>query len=237
MKGKYKNGFRHGFFDIIDKEQGIDIKHKYFSFLNEEYKKEYRKKYKTNLTGNESSISITCRDNPIKQLTDLVQIRLGNLLTLDISRNKIKSLSFLNTEDKTLYSLHNLILSYNEIKNIEPLVNVYYPKLQKLMLNDNKIDNITCIQNFNFEELEELNLSSNPIESLKGVELWKFPNLFNLSLYRTNISDIKPLTEAEFPSLVQIDIYFTKINPNKIITPKSFKKCKSLRSVVLERNH
>ena len=237
LKGKYKLGYRHGFFDIVDKENGVDIKHKYFSFLNDHFIKEYCKNYKTNLTGNESNISITCRNNPIKQLTDLVQIRLGNLLTLDLSRNKINSLSFLNTDDKTLYSLHNLILSYNEIKSIEPLGSVYYPKLKKLMLNDNKIDSITCIQNFNFEELEELNLSSNPFESLEGAELWKFPNLFNLSLYRTNISDIKPLTEAEFPSLVQIDIYFTKIKKNKKITPKSFKRCKSLKSVVVDRSH
>ena len=237
LKGKYREGLRHGFFDIIDKDQGIDIKHKYFSFLNEKYKKKYCENCKTNLTGLESSISITCRDKPIKQLTDLVQIRLGNLLTLDISRNKINSLSFLNTEDKTLYSLHNLILSYNKIKSIEPLVSVFYPKLKKLMLNDNKIDNITCIQNFNFEELEELNLSNNPFESLEGAELWKFPNLFNLSLYRTNINDIKPLTEAEFPSLVQIDIYFTKIKPNKKITPKLFKSCKSLKNVILDRHY
>ena len=237
LKGKYKEGLRHGFFDIIDKDKGIYIKHKYYSFLNDRFIQDYCKNYKTDLTGKESSISITSRNNPIKQINDLVQIRLGNLLTLDLSRNKLNSISFLNTEEKTLYSLHNLILSYNEIKNIEPLVNVYYPKLSKLLLNDNKIDNLTYIQSFNFEELEELNLSSNPIESLEGVELWKFPNLFKLSLYRTNINDIEPLYEANFPSLTQIDIYFTKINPNKKISPKSFKKCKSLKKIVLENHH
>lgn len=237
LKGKYKEGLRHGFFDIIDKDKGIDIKHKYYSFLNDRFIQDYCKKYKTNLTGKESSISITSRNNPIKQINDLVQIRLGNLLTLDLSRNKLNSISFLNTEEKTLYSLHNLILSYNKIKSIEPLVNVYYPKLSKLLLNDNKIDNLTYIQSFNFEELEELNLSSNPIESLEGVELWKFPNLFKLSLYRTNINDIEPLYEANFPSLTQIDIYFTKIKPNKKISPKSFKKCKSLKKIILENHH
>ena len=224
--GEYIEGLKEGTFKIREISPNKDN-----FFLKGKYKEGL------NLTGKESSISITSRNNPIKQINDLVQIRLGNLLTLDLSRNKLNSISFLNTEEKTLYSLHNLILSYNEIKNIEPLVNVYYPKLSKLLLNDNKIDNLTYIQSFNFEELEELNLSSNPIESLEGVELWKFPNLFKLSLYRTNINDIEPLYEANFPSLTQIDIYFTKINPNKKISPKSFKKCKSLKKIVLENHH
>ena len=237
IKGKYKMGLRHGYFDIIDKDKNIDIKRQYISFYNTFLIEQYNKSYKPGLTDKTNSISITCRNNPIKQIEDLVKIRLCNLITLDLSRNKLKNISFLNTEEKTLFSLHNLILSYNDIENIEPLVDVYYPKLKKLILNDNKINSIKCVQNFKFEELEELNLSSNPIDSLEGVELWKFPNLFDLSLYRTNISDIKPLTEAEFPSLAEIDICCTKINPNKKIYPKHFKKCKSLRKVSLIKSH
>ena len=237
IKGKYKNGYRNGYFDITDKEQGIEIKHKYISFLYAVLMKEYNGKYKENINGRENNISITCRDNPVKQLNELVQIRFSNLLTLDISRNKLNSISFLETDDKTLFSLHNLNIGYNNIKSLEPLVNVYYPKLKKLMANDNQIKDITCIQSFKFEELEELNLSSNPIESLEGIENWKFPNLFNLSFYRTNINNIKPLTEADFPSLAEIDIYFTKIKPNKKITPKMFKKCKSLKNVIFDRHY
>ena len=211
IKGKYKKGYRNGFFDITDKENDIEIKHQYISFLYGVLMKDYNKKYKTNINGRENSIAITYRDNPINQLDDLVQIRFSNLLTLDISRNKIKSISFLETDDKTLFSLHNLNIGYNDIKSLEPLVTVYYPKLQKLLANDNQINDITCVQNFKFKELEDLNLSSNPIESLEGVENWKFPNLFHLSFYRTNISNINPLTEAEFPSLAELDIYFTKL--------------------------
>ena len=234
LKGKYKKGFRHGYFDIVDKEKGINISHKYISFLHDILIKDYKKKYKTNLTGKETNLAITNRNNPIVQIIDLVEIRLSNLLTLDLSRNKITSISFLNTDEKTLFSLQNLNLSNNLIKSIEPLEMVYYPKLKKLKLNDNKIQSIDCIKNFKFVELEDLNLSCNPIDSLGGIEMWKFPNLFNLSLYRTNISDIKPLTKAEFPSLTQIDIYFTKINPNKKIIPQSFTKCKSLKKVLLD---
>ena len=237
IKGKYKDGYRHGFFDITDKEQGIEIKHKYISFLQGVLIKEYNKKYKAKINGRENNISITSRDNPIKQLDELVQIRFSNLLTLDISRNKLNSISFLETEEKTLFSLHNLNISYNNIKSLEPLVNVYYPKLKKLLVNDNQINDISCIQSFKFEELEELNLSSNPIESLEGIEMWKFPNLFNLSFYRTNISNIDPLTKADFPTLAELDIYFTKINPNKKITPKMFKRCKSLKSVIFDRHY
>ena len=237
IKGKYKMGMRHGYFDIIDKDKNIDIKHEYISNLNEFLIKEYNKTYKENLSDKTNNISITCRNNPIKQLKHLVQIRLGNLISLNLSRDKLKTISFLNSEEKTLYSLQTLILSHNEINDIEPLSQVYYPKLKKLILNDNKISSIACIQTFEFEELEELNLSCNPIDSLEGVEQWKFPNLFDLSLYKTNINDIKPLTEAEFPNLAEIDICCTKINPNKKITPKNFKKCKSLTKVALIKRH
>ena len=237
IKGKYKMGLRHGYFDIIDKDNNIDINHEYISFYNKFLIEQYNKTYKSNISEKTNSISITCRNNPIKQIENLVKIRLGNLITLDLSRNKLKDISFLNTEEKTLFSLHNLNLSNNKIKSIEPLVEVYYPKLKKLILNDNKISSIKCVQNFKFEELEEINLSSNPIDSLEGVELWKFPNLFNLSLCRTNISDIRPLTEAEFPALAEIDICCTKINPNKKINPKHFKKCKSLKKVSLFKSH
>ena len=237
LKGKYKKGFRHGFFDIVDKENGINITHRYISYLHDILIKEYNKNYKTKLTGRETSLAITNRNNPMKQLNDLVEIRLSNLLTLELSRNKINSISFLNTDEKTLFSLQNLNLSYNNIKSIEPLATVYYPKLKKLKLNDNKIENIACIGEFEFKELEELDLSSNPIDSLEGINNWKFPNLFNLSLYRTNINDIEPMTEAEFPNLAQLDIYFTKINPNKKITPQKFKKCKSLKKVIFDRHY
>ena len=237
IKGKYKKGYRNGYFDITDKEQGIEIRHKYISFLHAVLMKEYNEKYKTKINGRENNISITCSNNPFKQLEELVQIRFSNLLTLDIPRNKLNSISFLITDEKTLFSLHYLNIGYNNIKSLEPLINVYYPKLKKLLANDNKIKDITCIQNFKFEELEELNLSSNPIESVEGIENWKFPNLFNLSFYRTNINDIKPLTEADFPSLAELDIYFTKIKPNKKITPKMFKRCKSLKNVIFDRHY
>ena len=237
IKGKYKDGHRNGYFDIIDKEKGININHSYISFLHEILINEYNKNYKTKLTGKENSLSITCKNNPIKQLKDLVKIRMAYLLTLDLSRTKINSISFLDTDEKTLFSLQNLILSYNNIKSLEPLINVYYPNLKKLIVNDNQIKSIECVKSFNFKELEELNLSSNPIESLSGINEWKFPKLFNLSLYRTNISDIKPLTEADFPSLTQLDIYYTKINKNEKITPILFKKCTSLKTIVFDRHY
>ena len=237
IKGKYKKGKRHGYFDIIDRENGKNINHKYISVFNTNLLNTYNKEYKEHLTGNENSISLTCRNNPINQLTKLVQIRLGNLLTLDISRSKINSISFLNIEDKTLFSLQNLILSNNNIKDLGPLENVYYPKLKKLIANGNQIKDVTCVSNFKFNELEELKLSSNPIESLEGIDQWKFPNLLFLDLSRTQISGIKPLTKADFPNLIQIDLYKTKINPSIKITTENFKKCTSLKKIIFDRSH
>ena len=235
IKGKYRKGQRHGYFDIIDNEKGINIKHQYISFLQEKLINDYNKKYKDYITGNEISLSYNCHNNPVKRLTNLFQIRFGNLLNLEITRAKLQNLSFLITEDKTLFSLQNLNLSNNSISSIEPLIDVYYPNLKKLILNDNKIKDILCIQNFKFEKLEELNLSCNPIESLEGIDNWKFPNLFHLSLNKTKIKDITPMFDSDFPLLAQIDLYNNKLNNNKRIKPELFSKCTSLKNIVLER--
>ena len=241
IKGTYKEGLKNGFFDIIDKETGININHQYISFIQTKLINQYNKKYNKNINGKEVSISITSRNNPINQLKDLVSIRFSNLLTLDLTRANINLISFLNTDESTLFSLQNLILSYNNISDISPLINVDYKKLKTLIVNDNKIKDINCVKEFDFKELEELNLSNNPIKSIKGVEDWKFPNLFNLSLYRTNISDIEPLYEADFPNLTQLDLYLTKIKMDEKedkdkLKPEMFKKCKNLKNIVFDRH-
>ena len=236
IKGRYKEGSRDGFFDIIDKEKGIKITHQYISSLQTRLINSYNEKYKENINGKEVNISITNRDNPIYQLYHLVSIRFAKLLTLDLTRANIDSIYFLNSEENTLFSLQNLILSYNNITDISPLISVDYKKLKTLIANDNKIKQIECIQEFNFNELEELNLSSNPIESIEGIENWNFPNLFELSFYRTNISDVSPLYNADFPNLTQLDLYFTKIKKNTKLKPEMFKKCKNLKNIIFDRH-
>ena len=258
IKGKYKEGERNGYFSIVDKESGINTNHQYISFIQTRLIKEYNKKYNENINGKEVSISITCRNNPINQLKDLISIRFTNLLTLDLTRANIDSIAFLNGDESTLFSLQNLILSYNNISDIRPLVDVDYKKLKTLLLNDNKIEDISCVEQFNFKELEELNLSSNPIKSIQGIEKWEFPNLFNLSFCRTNISDIKPLYKADFPNLIQLDLYLTKIKIKKedkkdkkvnkdkkdkkeekkekkdTLDPTNFEKCKNLKNIIFD---
>jgi len=236
IKGKYKEGERDGYFDIIDKEKGINISHQYISFLQIKRINEYNKKYNENINGKEVSISITCRNNPINQLNDFMSIRFMNLLTLDLTRANIDSISFLNSEENTLLSLQNLILSYNNISDIGPLVNVDYKKLKTLIVNDNKIKDINCVEKFKFNELEELNLSNNPIKSIKGIEKWKFPNLFNLSFNRTKISDITPLHKANFPNLTQLDLYLTNIKNKENVKPEKFEKCKNLKNIIFDEH-
>jgi hypothetical protein len=241
IKGKYKEGERNGYFDIVDKEKGINTNHQYISFIQTRLINKYNKKYKENINGKEVSISITCRNNPINQLKDFISIRFSNLLTLDLTRSNIDSISFLNNDESTLFYLQNLILSYNKISHINQLVNVDYKKLKTLILNDNKIEDIDCVKEFDFKELEELNLSSNPIKSIEGIKDWKFPKLFNLSFSRTDIRDITPLYEADFPNLTQLDLYFTKIkidekkDKDKLKIDK-FKKCKNLKNIVFDRH-
>ena len=234
IKGKYTNGERNGYFDIIDKEKNINITHKYISYLQNKLIKQYNKKYNQNINGKEVSISITNRNNPMNQLEDLVSIRFSNLLTLDLTRSNINSISFLCTDESTLFSLQNLILSYNNINDIGPLINVDYKKLKTLIANDNKINDINCVKEFKFKELEELSLSNNPIKSIEGIQDWKFPNLFNLSFSKTNISDVTPLYEADFPNLTSLDLHFTKINKNKKPKSEMFKKCKNLKNIAFD---
>ena len=263
IKGKYKDGERNGYFNIVDKENGINTSHQYISFIQNRLISEYNKKYNENINGKEVSISITNRNNPINQLKEFIAIRFSNLLTLDLTRSHIDSIDFLNGDESTLFSLQNLILSYNNISDISPLTLVDYKKLKTLIANDNKIKDLNCVKEFNFKELEELNLSSNPIDSISGIKDWKFPNLFNLSFSRTNISNIKPLYEADFPNLTQLDLYLTKIkikkkdkkdkndkNDNKNnkdkkdkkdeevseLDPKNFKKCKNLKNIIFDRH-
>ena len=260
IKGKYKEGERNGYFNIVDKEKGINTSHQYISFIQNKLISDYNKKYNENINGKEVSISITNRNNPINQLKDLILIRFSNLLTLGLTRSNINSISFLCTDESTLFSLQNLILSYNNLSDISPLTLVDYKKLKTLIANDNKIKDLNCVKEFNFKELEELNLSSNPIDSISGIKDWKFPNLFNLSFSRTNISNIKPLYEADFPNLTQLDLYLTKIkkkkkdkkdkndkNDNKNnkdkkdeevseLDPKNFKKCKNLKNIIFDRH-
>ena len=234
IKGKYKEGERNGYFDIIDKQKNINITHKYISNLQNKFINQYNEKYNENINGKEISISITFRNNPINQLQDLVLIRFSSLLTLDLTRSNINSISFLCTDESTLFSLQNLILSYNNISDIEPLVDVDYKKLKILKANDNKIKDINCVKEFDFKELEELNLSNNPIKSIEGIQFWKFPNLFKLSFYRTNISDDIPLYEADFPNLTNLDLSFTKISKNKKPKPEMLKKCKNLKNITFD---
>ena len=49
IKGKYKQGERNGYFDIIDKEKGINIIHQYISFLQDKLINQYIIKENNNL--------------------------------------------------------------------------------------------------------------------------------------------------------------------------------------------
>ena len=104
IKGKYKEGERNGYFSIVDKENGINTNHQYISFIQTRLIKEYNKKYNENINGKEVSISITCRNNPINQLKDLISIRFTNLLTLDLTRANIDSIAFLKFTAKSNHS-------------------------------------------------------------------------------------------------------------------------------------
>ena len=52
IKGTYKEGVRNGYFDIVDKEKGINITHQYISFLQSTLIKQYNHKLSATKTLN-----------------------------------------------------------------------------------------------------------------------------------------------------------------------------------------
>ena len=78
-----------------------------------------------------------------------------------------------------LEELEYLILSNNNISNIDDLKYLFSPKLKRLNLGHNNIRNINIFQNINFP-LEELDLSSNRIDNIKVFENMNNNGLKNL---------------------------------------------------------
>ena len=87
-----------------------------------------------------------------------------------------------------LEKLEELILSNNNISNIDDLINLSCPKLNKLNLEHNNIRNINILQNIDFP-IEELDLSSNRIDNInvfENMSNFGLKNLKKLKLFCNN---------------------------------------------------
>lgn len=218
LTGTYKNDKRDGYFDLIDVENHNNYEQVLFPRSKIILAKEINL-YNKQLT----------EDN----IKKIFNYNLDSLITLNLARNKIKTLDFLDMEIPSLHNLEKLYLHYNQIKSIEIFKKVVFPKLRILNLGNNKITSVECLTSIEFKELENIDLSSNDISSLSGFENINCPKLRVILLNRTKINDITPLTKSKLPLLSELDLHSNKIFKPKNISPLVFKDCPLLVKIKL----
>ena len=100
------------------------------------------------------------------------------LKNLNLSSNNIVDLTFFN-ESQDFTHLEFLDLSFNNIVNLFPLLNMELYSLINLNLSNNKISNIDCFgaKSKNLKNLKFLDLSNNIIKSLSNIDIKTLENL------------------------------------------------------------
>jgi len=106
------------------------------------------------------------KENKFKYLRNegfelISQIRFKNLKEINLARNKIKNVSYL--DNMLLPHLEILNLSDNYIINIEPVARILSENLKEILLNKNVIEEIESFEDSNFPELEALHVDNNKI--------------------------------------------------------------------------
>ena len=143
----------------------------------------------------------------------LAYISIKNLLHLDLSHNKIKTLDGLNVfQYKNLITLE---LGDNDISNIDLFKEVYFSDLIKLSLNDNNLDNGYIFAEVPFKDLKELNLSYNNFENIDFINYVVFQNLEKLDMNGNKISDLTPLNQLLLNGLKELEIKYNKLRENE----------------------
>ena len=127
---------------------------------------------------------------------------------------------------KNLNNLNQLILSSNNISNIEPLINIKLDKLQILNLQNNKISDIKPLGKINCLKLISLNLMKNNISDISILEKINLIELKELLLNNNKIEDIKVLEKVKFPKLEILDFKLNKISDISILSKVNFKELK-----------
>lgn len=119
-----------------------------------------------------------------------------DIKNLNVERNSISSLAGI----ESFSSLEKLIVSYNNLSNINVANNI---KLKHLDLYDNNISSIDVSKN---SELEILVLNSNPLNSLSVVNNSKLKELY---IFGTNVSSLNLLNNN---LLTDLDVGSTQIS-------------------------
>ena len=146
-----------------------------------------------------------------------------NLNEKNIGNKELEALSKVN-----LKNLNQLILSSNNINNIEPLINIKLDKLQILNLQNNNISDIKPLEKISFPKLITLNLMKNNISDISILEKMNLVELKELLLNNNRIEDIKVLEKAKIPKLEILDFKLNQISDISILSKVNFEKLKEL---------
>ena len=165
--------------------------------------------------------SLSLIGEAIDNLSELGLSRMRQLKTLDLRKNKIKSLKVLGA----LINLEKLDLSNNEIQDLSGLENL--TKLERLNLSKNEIVDLSSIELESLSKLKELDLSLNKIREIPDLSGLK--QLESLKLGSNKISEIKGIDGlANLNSL--------ELQNNLITEMKGFTNNLALRRLDLQMN-
>lgn len=145
------------------------------------------------------------------QLSDInIITNLRNLLSINVSKNKITSLQVFNPEadEEVLPFLQFLNVSGNQLQSLE---NLKLKRLRRLVVSENEIQTAE-----NFEghpTLEYLDMRQNKLKNLKGI--CNMPRLLELGAEENEITDFRDL--HDLPLLRKLMLNKNKIR--KILTP------------------
>ena len=153
--------------------------------------------------------------------TELNKI-LGNSHDNDITKEQLEKINgILQLSGKGIVNIDGLqyctnvsyiILSDNEISNIDILSTANLPMLQSLNLSNNRLSNIDGLATANLPMLNDLNLSNNEISNINGLSTAKLQNLRKLLLGGNKISNIDGLSTANLAILDFLDLSNNEIS-------------------------
>ena len=169
--------------------------------------------------------------NKIKDISPLNSDCFKNLQKLYLNNNEIEDLRCLN--NLRLDYLLELKLDYNKIVDIAPLENAIFKQIQILNLGQNKISNIDALQNLEFDYLIHLNLSGNLIVNISSLKNTEFSKLIELDLSNNNINDVSIFEKINLQSLQVLNLSNNKID--KIHIKKKF-YFHQLKTILINNN-
>ena len=143
-------------------------------------------------------------DIPDPNLRRVLRLALQINVGEEISEDALARLVSLNASDKGITDLNGLghctnltvlDLSFNQLTDLNGLVNANLPSLVILHLASNQLANLEGLIDANFPSLKALDLNNNHLANLN--ELANFTNLTFLQLESNQISDISALVKNE----------------------------------------